>query len=170
MKNIIHLALLTTGLAISLISATNLPAFASDENPADNLYNIFFLGAGPSVLSTNGTVQYGLQSKWPINNPNSHLRLGIHAGGGLATFSTGFTYGLGERGATIVPFVGGGLGLKIINVPSRFSGTTIDNAFALYGTGGVDLNFGNLSLTTAISLPTNSAYGTDYQLGVSFNF
>ncbi len=117
---------------------------------------------GPSAISTNGVVQYGVQSKFGFEN--IHVRTGAHFGGGGSALNGGFTFGFGGKSAMFNPFIGGGLGYKSFTVKNIES-----SAFSFYGTGGVDLKFSNnFSITGAVNVPTNSAYGTEYQVGINF--
>jgi hypothetical protein len=114
---------------------------------------------GPSAISTNGVVQYGVQSKFGFEN--IHVRTGAHFGGGGSALNGGFTVGFGGESMMLNPFIGGGLGYK-----SFTSNKVESSAFSFYGTGGVDLNLSqNFSITGAINIPTNSEYGTEYQVG-----
>jgi hypothetical protein len=114
---------------------------------------------GPSAISTNGVVQYGVQSKFGFEN--IRVRTGAHFGGGGSAINGGFTFGFGGKSAMFNPFVGGGLGYKAFAVNKIES-----NAFSFYGTGGIDLNLSrNFSITSAVNIPTNSEYGTEYQVG-----
>jgi hypothetical protein len=117
---------------------------------------------GPSAISTNGVVQYGVQTKFGFEN--IRVRTGAHFGGGGSALNGGFTFGFGGESAMFNPFIGGGLGYKSFTVKNIES-----SAFSFYGTGGVDLKLSNnFSVTGAVNVPTNSEYGTEYQVGINF--
>jgi hypothetical protein len=133
-----------------------------DGSGLDGLGALFGLfNYGPSAISTNGIVQYGVQSKFGFEN--IRVRTGAHFGGGGSALNGGFTVGFGGESAMLNPFVGGGLGYKSFTVNKIES-----SAFSFYGTGGIDLNLSqNFSITGAVNIPTNSEYGTEYQVGIN---
>jgi hypothetical protein len=89
----------------------------------------------------------------------------MHFGGGGSAVNAGFTAGLGDKSARLNPFVGAGLGFKTFPVKKNFESSVV----SFYGTGGVDLKLSdNFSVTGAINIPTDSNYGTEYQVGISF--
>jgi outer membrane protein W len=72
---------------------------------------------------------------------------------------------LGDKSARLKPFVGAGLGFKTFPVKKFFESSVV----SFYGTGGVDLKLSDsFSVTGAINIPIDSAYGTEYQVGISF--
>lgn len=116
---------------------------------------------GPSATSTNGVIQYGVQTNFGMEN--IRVRTGAHFGGGGSALNGGFTFGFGGSSAMLNPFIGGGLGYKSFTVNKIES-----SAFSFYGTGGIDLNLSqNFSITGAVNIPTNSEYGTEYQVGIN---
>jgi hypothetical protein len=118
---------------------------------------------GPSVILTNGLLQYGVQAKFLEGNFN--MRTGAHFGGGSSIFNGGFTYSFGGSDAMFNPFIGGGLAYN----PSR--PVDIDgnpNFFSFYSTAGVDIKLSDsIVITGSVKLPSNSNFGTEYQ--ASFN-
>jgi hypothetical protein len=119
---------------------------------------------GPSVLSSNGVLQYGVQAKFGFDR--IRVRTGGHFGGGGQSTNGGFTYGFGGSGAMFNPFIGGGFGHKSITPANS---KTTSNVFALYSTAGLDIKLGDtFTVTGSVNLPTNGAYGTEYQAGVNF--
>jgi opacity protein-like surface antigen len=117
---------------------------------------------GPSVVSSNGNIQYGIQSKFGFEN--IRVRTAMHFGSGSA-INGAFTYSLSGQPTMFNPFIGGGIGYKSIKQPGKIDA----DAFAFYGTGGVDLNLTeNLSISGAVNLPTDSAYGTEFQAAINF--
>jgi hypothetical protein len=117
----------------------------------------------PSVILTNGLLQYGVQAKFLEGNFN--MRTGAHFGGGSSIFNGGFTYSFGDSDAMFNPFIGGGLAYN----PSR--PVDIDgnpNFFSFYSTAGVDIKLSDsIVITGSVKLPSNSNFGTEYQ--ASFN-
>ena len=134
-----------------------------DNSSLDGLGELFGLfNFGPSFISSNGESQYGIQSKFGFEN--IRVRTGLHFGSG-SSINGAFTYSLSNTDTMFNPFVGAGLGMKSIK---KIGGSTSDE-FSFYGTGGVDLKIAdNFSITGAVNLPANSAYGTEFQAGINF--
>lgn len=114
----------------------------------------------PYVTWTNGSSVLGVKAYIPLGD-NIAVRVGVSPG-----FNGALTYSLNDRHSQVSPFIGVGLGSKTISqtVTSRDT-----NASSVYGTVGVDIRpFDNdiFSVTGAVNLPTNSAYGTEFQVGV----
>lgn len=136
---------------------------SSDGSGLEGLGAIFSLfNFGPSAISSNGNIQYGVQSKFGFEN--IRVRTAMHFGSGSA-INGAFTYSLNGQPTMFNPFIGGGIGYKTIQKPGQID----TNAFAFYGTGGVDLNLtDNLSISGAVNLPTDSTYGTEFQAAINF--
>jgi hypothetical protein len=136
---------------------------SSDGSGLDGLGALFgFFNFGPSFISSNGEGQYGIQSKFGFEN--IRIRTGLHFGSG-SSINGAFTYSLSNQATMFNPFVGAGLGMKSINKV----GTITSDEFSFYGTGGVDMKIADsISITGAVNLPTNSAYGTEFQAGINF--
>jgi hypothetical protein len=134
-----------------------------DSSGLEGLGAIFSLfNFGPSAVSSNGNIQYGVQSKFGFEN--IRVRTAMHFGSGSG-INGAFTYSMSGQPTMFNPFIGGGLGYKTI----QQTGKTDTNAFAFYGTGGVDLNLtNNLSISGAVNLPTDSTYGTEFQAAINF--
>jgi hypothetical protein len=136
---------------------------ADDGSGLEGLGAIFSLfNFGPGAISSNGNIQYGVQSKFGFEN--IRVRTGAHFGSG-STINGAFTYSLSGQPTMFNPFIGGGLGYKSIQQVGKVD----SDAFSFYGTGGVDLNLtNNLSISGSVNLPTNSNYGTEFQAGINF--
>ena len=134
-----------------------------DSSGLEGIGAIFSLfNFGPSAVSSNGNIQYGVQSKFGFEN--IRVRTAMHFGSGSA-INGAFTYSLNGQPTMFNPFIGGGIGYKTIQKPGKID----TDAFAFYGTGGVDLNLtDNLSISGAVNLPTDSAYGTEFQAAINF--
>lgn len=134
-----------------------------DSSGLEGIGAIFSLfNFGPSVVSSNGSIQYGVQSKFGIENIRVRTAMYFGAGSG---FNGAFTYSLSGQPTMFNPFIGGGIGYKTIQQPGKID----TDAFAFYGTGGVDLNLtDNLSISGAVNLPTDSTYGTEFQAAINF--
>jgi hypothetical protein len=136
---------------------------SSDGAGLESLGAIFSLfNFGPSAVSSNGNIQYGVQSKFGFEN--IRVRTAMHFGSGSA-INGAFTYSMSGQPTMFNPFIGGGIGYKTIQQTGKID----TNAFAFYGTGGVDLNLtNNLSISGAVNLPTDSTYGTEFQAAINF--
>jgi hypothetical protein len=136
---------------------------SSDSSGLEGLGAIFSLfNFGPSAVSSNGNIQYGVQSKFGFEN--IRVRTAAHFGAG-SSINGAFTYSLSGQPTMFNPFVGGGIGYKSIQQTGKID----SDAFSFYGTGGVDLNLANnLSISGAVNLPTDSTYGTEFQVGINF--
>ena len=136
---------------------------SSDSSGLEGIGAIFSLfNFGPSAVSSNGNIQYGVQSKFGFEN--IRVRTAMHFGSG-SSINGAFTYSLNGQQTMFNPFIGGGIGYKTIQKPGKID----TDAFAFYGTGGVDLNLtDNLSISGAVNLPTDSAYGTEFQAAINF--
>jgi hypothetical protein len=195
MKNILAIALLSTGIAIAI---TNSPAYAGQvENDAAEAVRrrerqvvqpntpstqpdsydaagfgrglgvIFSVVNGIGVVSNQGVTMYGFRANFPIGE-KIKLRAGAYtnfAGSSdpeSNTINASLTYNFSDPGTTFNPFLGVGYGSNTIGKggSNNSPGTS---ASSFYYTSGVDLNFSGIHLTTAINLPNNSAYGTEFQ-------
>ncbi|MCY7368018.1 MAG: hypothetical protein LH474_07685 [Chamaesiphon sp.] len=136
---------------------------SSDSSGLEGFGEIFSLfNFGPSAISSNGNIQYGVQSKFGFEN--IRVRTAMHFGSGNS-INGAFTYSMSGEPTMFNPFIGGGVGYKSI----QQTGKADSNAFAFYGTGGVDLNLtNNLSISGAVNLPTDSNYGTEFQAAINF--
>jgi hypothetical protein len=116
----------------------------------------------PYLNSTNGVTDLGIRPYLPLPD---HFR--IRAGVSLKAVDGAVTYSLDDFRSTFNPFIGVGFGVKSIK-PVTIGGDTSASSF--FGTAGVDFRLNSaLSITGAVVLPTNSAYGTEFQVGVNFN-
>jgi hypothetical protein len=141
----------------------------SDVNMGAALGGILGL-VGVGAISSNGDTAYGVYTN--LKTGDSHLRVGIFLGE-KPNMNMGVTYGVANIAGIIEPFIGAGFGAKGGKKTENFSGfiTTTDTInMSLYGTAGVDLNLGILGVSGLVNVPVSSAYGTDYQVGLKFNF
>jgi hypothetical protein len=148
----------------------NAPIPASDYDPS---YTQSFgaimskIVGGIGVISNQGVTMYGFRANFPIGE-KIKLRAGAYsnlAGSSdpeSSTANASLTYNFSDPGTTFNPFLGVGYGSNTIGKggSNNSPGTS---ASSFYYTGGVDLNFGGIHLTTAIILPNNSVYGTEFQ-------
>ncbi len=143
-----------------------------DSTPSSSSYDSFgldgfgeifsFFNFGPSFIASNGVGQYGIQSKFGFEN--IRVRTGLYFGSGNS-INGAFTYSLSNKSTIFNPFLGAGLGMKSIDKVDSIK----SDEFSFYGTGGVDMQIADsISITGAVNLPTNSAYGTEFQAGINF--
>jgi hypothetical protein len=122
------------------------------------------LNFGPSMTSSNGVNQYGIQTKFGYEN--FRVRTGLHIGSEASSINGALTYSLSDRPTMFNPFVGAGMGVKTL----AKVGNSESSEFAFYGTGGVDLNISdNFVISSAVNLPTSSTYGTEFQEAIHFS-
>ena len=127
--------------------------------------------SGFGIISNQGVIMYGFRANFPIGE-KIKLRAGAYSN--LAgssdpesnTINASLTYNFSDPGTTFNPFLGVGYGANTIGKggANNSPGTS---ASSFYYTGGVDLNFSWIHITTAVNLPNNSAYGTEFQAAVN---
>jgi opacity protein-like surface antigen len=195
MKNILAVTLIATGLEISIMS---FPASAIPEKqrieqsierrgeiqnkPVKNekqaspdtsgstslgpLFDNFSMGLG--TISTDGIIQYGFEFTYRFENIK--MQTGTYLGGDGSAYDGRFIVGM-AHGSMLNPFIGAGLGNKSVKKnQATYNPNNPTPEFSFYGTAGVELNLGTMNITTAIDLPTNSAYGTQYRVSIGSSF
>ncbi len=120
----------------------------------------------PSISSTNGDNIYGIRTNVPLFSLADHLR--VRFGLSFKSIDLALTYSLNSQTSQFNPFVGAGFGGKTL---SKFSngfpdGSTFEST--IFGTTGIDFRLTrDITITGAVILPMNSAYGTEFQGGIT---